>query len=239
MRLINTTGILLLLLSLVSSSVMAQDSYTKVTRDLETWASAGLKLKFNNKFAITLDQGLRLRENSTTTDQVLTDFGLKWSPIKQLQFGFGSRYILDRGSNGINDNDFRWNLDAAFKHEVKRFEFKYRLRYQNKNELGISKAEGDESKNYLRFKAGVDYNIKGIKLKPFISTEIFRHLSSTDGSFDNWRYTIGADYDLKKFGEVGVFYRMERELNDPYPKTTNIVGLSYVFTLKFKKDEKK
>ena len=222
-----------------SGQLFSQDSYAVVTQDFETWTSMGAKFKPNKKWTLGLKQGLRLKQNSSITDQVLTDLSIKWSPIKLIEIGLGSRYILDKGGNDEFDNDFRWNLDFSLKHKLDRFSFKYRVRYQNKNEIGLSKGDGDISKNYLRLKIGLKYDIKKWKLDPQLSGEIFKDLTRYSGSFDKLRWTIGTSYNFKKFGELSLYYRMERELGVSYPKTTSIVGLNYTYTFKKKKDEKK
>ncbi|MCG8573857.1 MAG: DUF2490 domain-containing protein [Flavobacteriales bacterium] len=217
----------------------SQEGYTIVTRDLESWSSVGLRFKPNKKFSLQYEQGLRLNHNSTIVDQLLSDLSMKIRPVKYLEFGAGFRYIKDRGGNDLFDNDFRFNFDAAVRHKVDRFSFKYRLRYQNRNELGLSRAEGDNHKQYLRFKVGVNYNIKDWKLDPNLSAEIFRNLDGTNGGFDNLRFTLGSAYDFKKFGKLGFYYRIERELGVTYPKTTSILGLNYVYTIKTKKKDEK
>lgn len=219
----------------LSRSMAQEEGTTIVTSDLETWSKVGLKFKVHKKFTIQLDQGLRLNNNSTIADQYFTDLGFKYKATKNLKFGVGLRYIGDRGGNDLFDNDFRINLDAIFKHKVKSFDFQYRLRYQNKNEMGLSTVDGDYYKNYFRIKAGLKYNIKNWKFDPVFSTELYRDMTKVTGGFDNLRLTLGTSYKMNKFGTLGMYYRVEQELAVSYPKTTYIVGLNYVFTINKKK----
>lgn len=221
------------------NKVYAQDGGYVVTQDFETWTTIGAKFKPNKKWTLGLEQGLRLQQNSSITDQVLTELNIKWQPIKLVEVGLGTRYTLNRGNNEEFDNDFRWNLDIALKHKIKRFDFKYRIRYQNKNEIGLSKVDGDINKNYLRIKLATKYNIKNWKFDPEFSGEIFRDLTKYTGSFDKIRWTIGTSYNFKRAGEIGLYYRMERDLGVNYPKTTSIIGLNYVYTFKKRNNEKK
>ena len=39
---------------------------------------------------------------------------------------------------------------------------------------------------------------------------------------------------IKKAGDLGAFYRIEKELQGDYRKTTNIIGVQYQYTLKRK-----
>jgi hypothetical protein len=228
-------GLTVILFANISHTQTTEDGYSVVTRDLESWNSLQLKYKFSKKWTIGLEQGLRFSQNATFLDQSLTEFKLKWKPTDHLSFGTGLRYIYDRGGNNLFDHDFRLHLDAEYKHDLNRFDFSYRLRYQNRNELGVSSVEGDIFKNYLRFKVESKYNIKDWKLDPVFSTEIFRDLTRTTGSFDRLRFTLGTEYDFKKAGSLNFFYRVERDLGVSYPKTTYILGLGYTFTIKNKK----
>lgn len=237
MKSIYTLALFSMLTLFFSSQVIAQteEGTTIVTQDLESWSKIGFKFKPHKKFSIGLDQGFRFNKNSTILDQMFTEASFKLKATDKLKFGLGLRYISDRGGNDLFDNDFRLNLDAIFKHKVSDFTLQYRFRYQNRNEIGLSSEEGDYFKNYIRLKVGVKYNIKDWKFDPKFSTEIFRDLTKVTGGFDKLRFTLGTSYDLKKYGELGIYFRLEKELGASYPKTTNIVGLNYVYTFKKRK----
>ncbi len=211
-----------------------QDGYSIVTQDLETWTRAGIKYKYNDNLTFRFDQQIRLNKNSSITDQVLTDLSMKYRFKNNLYLNAGLRYLLDKDNDQMFDHDFRFNFDAGYKHRVSRFSLNYRVRFQSRNEIGLSYLEGDELKNSLRFRAGIGYNFKNWKLDPAFSTEIFRSLDSGEGQFDKLRFTLGTSYNFKSYGKIGLFYRLEHELNVSYPKTTYIIGLNYTYTLKRK-----
>ncbi len=219
---------------------MAQTGTYYTVRDLEMWSSVGLKYKFDKKLSLSFEQQLRLRDDVSNVDIYFSELGLNYKFNKQLSFGLAGRFIRDNDDVGKiqgYENHFRWNADLGYQHKVSYFDFSYRFRYQSKNELGISELEGDLLTNVVRFKYGVDYNFKKWKFDPEFSTEIFREIQP-DSEFDKIRFTLGTTYKTKNIGDFGAFYRMEKELTGLYPKTTNIVGLKYRYTLKRKKDEK-
>ncbi len=215
-------------------SLFCQDGYTYVSQDFESWNALSLNYKFNKKLKIGLEQGMRLNQNAGHFDQLLTEFNFSFKPTKYLNFGTGLRYIADHGNNESYAHDFRFNLDAAFEHKIKPLAFEYRLRYQNRNEIGVSNSEGDYFKQYLRFKTSVKYSIKNWKFDPVFDAEIFRNMERYTGGFDRLRLTIGTAYEFKNWGEISGFYRIESTLNESLSKTTFIVGLGYSFTLKSK-----
>ncbi|WP_027419321.1 DUF2490 domain-containing protein [Crocinitomix catalasitica] len=221
----------------IQSNARAQEDVTIVTGDLETWSRIGLDLKLNKKWSMGIDQQLRLKHNSSLIDQILTDIDVKYKLSKQFYFGAAIRYIADRKSDLSYDNDFRYNFDLGYKHKMDRFSLDYRLRYQNKNEIGLSKALGDEAIHGLRFRLNAEYDFKDWKLDPYFSTEIFSDPSHFRDGLSKARFTLGTDYSIIKSGKLGVFYRIEREIGETYPKTTYIVGAKFTYTIKNKSDK--
>lgn len=217
------------------SNAFSQEEYTE---DLESWTSLNVKHKLNNKWAFNLEGQLRLKENVSEVDEYFGELSTYYSLSKNFKLGVGLRYIRENDNVGNiqgYENHFRYNLDASYKHKLKDFSFNYRLRYQNKNELGISTSEGDYAKQNLRFKTSLEYNINNWKLDPKFSAEIFNRFEKDDGSeFSKYRLTFGTEYKFKTLGTMGLFYRIVRELNESVPETTNIIGLKYTYTLKNK-----
>ncbi|MFT5725194.1 MAG: hypothetical protein ACI9JN_002318 [Bacteroidia bacterium] len=232
--------IILGLVVLCCTPVSIAQSGTYVTvRDLEAWSSLQLKYKIDKKWSVSLEEQLRLRDDASNVDIYFSELGLNYKMSKKFALGFGARFIRDNDDVGKiqgYENHFRWNTDAMYKHKLDAFNFKYRLRYQSKNELGITKAAGDLPTNTVRFKFGTDYNFKSWKFDPEFSTEIFNKLQPNEG-FDKIRFTLGTTYKTKKIGDFGAYFRMENELTGTNPKTTNIIGFKYKYTLKRKKNE--
>lgn len=201
-------------------------------RDLETWTSINLKYKINKKWAMAFQEQLRLDDDSSVVNQYFSQLDVTYSPFKHFDFSGGLRYSRKNDNTGDvqgYENYFRYHLDGVFKHELNNFSFKYRVRYQNKNEIGVD----GEAKKYVRFKAGVGYNIRKWKLDPVLSGELYNPLDSDDeNQLDKYRLTLGTSYNVHKSGKIGVFYRYEKELNTTYPKSSNIIGLKYTYTIK-------
>ncbi|MDO6738130.1 DUF2490 domain-containing protein [Wenyingzhuangia sp. 2_MG-2023] len=205
---------------------------TIVVRDLETWSSLNLKYKINKKWAMALQGQLRLENNSSEVNQYFGQVDLEYSPFKHFELAGAIRYIKKNDNTGNvqgYENHFRYQLDGTYKHKLNNFDFKYRVRYQSKNELSVD----DVAKKYVRFKAGLDYNIKKWKLDPELSGELFRSVGSdSDKQLEGYRLTLGTSFKVHKSAKIGVFYRYDKELNTTYPQTTNIIGVKYTYNLK-------
>lgn len=221
--------IILVLTTLWTYNTYAQ---TEDTKDLESWNSISLKYKLNKKWDFDLETQLRLKEDISEISEYFGEFNTTYSISKSFKLGAGFRYIRENDNVGNvqgYENHFRYHLDALYKHKISDFSIKYRLRYQNKNELGVD----DYENQHIRFKTAVEYNFKNWKLDPEISGEIYNHLEKgAENGFDKYRLTFGTEYKLKKMGAIGIFYRIEKELNVSIPETTNIIGLKYSFTIK-------
>lgn len=204
-----------------------------IVRDFETWSSVGASVKLDENSTLSLEQGLRLYNNSGEVDQILTNLQLKVKLGDLFSIAGGIRYIRDKDrGNGSFENQLRFNGDLGFKHKWDRFTFDYRLRLQTKNELGYSKDEGDYLRNATRLKAGIHYNIKNWKLDPEFSGEIFRESGKyMISSFNKFRLTVGTKYKINKFMDIKAYYRFEREMGVSYPQSTNIVGFKLMFNL--------
>lgn len=224
----------LLLVSYVDLKAQSGD-YIKV-RDFESWTSATLSYKINKKFKVGLGQELRLKDNSSVVDQYFTNGFLKYDLFKPLTLGTEFRYIRKNDNIGNiqgYENHFRYALQATFKQDISRLSLKYRLQFQNRNELGLSSTNESIPVQKLRFKLGGTYNIPKWKLDPELSVEMFRTLGDFN-DFSKIRTTIGTEYKIKKSGTIKFYYRFEKELNTTYPLTSHIIGLNYEFTFKRK-----
>jgi len=211
-------------------------SQTDDANDLESWTAVKLKYKLNKKWTFDFEEQLRLDENISEVAEYFTEVGAKYSFSKRFDIGGGLRFVKENDNEGAiqgYENHFRFHVEASYKHKIDAFTFKYRLRYQNKNELGVSSSEGDYANQNLRFKTVLGYNIKKWKLDPKISWEIFNHMEKGDeNGFNKYRLTIGTEYKFKGMGTLGMFYGIEKELNETIPETTKIIGLKYTYTIK-------
>ncbi len=209
-------------------------SFGQSNSDLQSWNKIGVAYEPNKKWNFELEQHLRLDENISEISEYFTQFETAYELFNDFKFGLGLRYIRENDNEGNvqgYENHFRYHIDAKYKHEINRFSLRYRLRYQNKNELGID----DDAKQNIRLKAGLEYNIKNWKLDPKFAAEIFNRFGSNEESrFSKYRLTLGTEYDFKNWGVLEAYYRIENEINVTDPDRIGILGFKYTFTIKNK-----
>ena len=227
---------LLVSLALLLFFVGLEDIWAQENRDFETWTSAEFRYRPSKKWRLGLETQLRLKENSSEIDGYFGELTGGYEIFKGFRATLGVRLISKNDNTGKQqgyENFVRLHADALYKHKIDRLGLNYRLRYQTRDELGVTNENGDFADNTIRLKIGTEYNIRKWKLDPQLSAEIFhQNERNGDEGFDKFRITFGTEYKFKKWGRLGVFYRFEREINKTNPASTDIIRLQYVYTLK-------
>ena len=224
-------GLLILLFLSVIQDLRCQNE-----TDFQTWTSAELRYRPSKKWRIGLESQLRLKENSSEIDGYFFELTGGHELFKNFRLVAGYRFIRKNDNTGKiqgYENHQRFHFDANYSHKIERLELRYRLRYQTRDELGVSSSEGDYANQYLRFLIGTEYDIKKWKLDPDLSAEIFHHnQKGEETGFNKARLTIGTTYNMKKAGKLGLFYRYEFGIGGTDRDNIHILRLKYVYTIK-------
>ena len=223
---------------LLSSSILY--SQETDTNDFELWSSVGVSYAVNDKIKVGLKEQLRLKENATTTDTYFTDLVLEYELFKDFEIGLGFRYITENDNKGKKqgfENHFRYNIDLSYKYDFNRITASHRIRYQNKNQLGVNEQDGDLVPQGVRIKSGLKYDFENSPLEPSFSLEIFNKFTKNDRfriqnyKTSKYRLTYGLSYKWDQIGKFKVFYRRENIVLEVLPKNIDIVGLNYVYSI--------
>lgn len=178
--------------------------------DFQQWSKIGVSYDLNKDLSVSLDQGLRFRENASLPDVTFSNLSLKYDLIKKWSVAIGYRYITDFDLSQNTSTSHRIYSDISYRKKKKRWLMKNRLRYQYQEE------------NFtLRDKVSLSYNIRKTPLEPFTAFELF----FKDSEFKKWRYTLGASYPFLKEFDIDVCYRLQQSFNTNNPKQLHILGL--------------
>lgn len=225
------------ILLLLGNRVAAQ-SHAYVVRDLESWSSLQLKFKVSKKLSFGLEESVRLDHNSTQFNQLFTNVHGAYKFNKAFQFKTGLRILNQSNDENQNTDHLRYFMSGSLKHNATNFKFRHRLMFTNKNELGLTRSEGDEHVKNLRFLTGLEYNIKNWKLDPLFTTEVFRRYKDGDSEWNKVRFKLSTDLKIKSSGKLEGFYAIEKEFGRSITPTNYILGISYSHTFKLCKNEK-
>lgn len=231
--------ILVLIILLITTITIAQ---TTDSKNFNSWNRIGVKYRPFNKLKLGLEQHLRLKENTAVIDEYFTEFNIEYELIKNLEIGGGLRFIKENDNVGKiqgYENHFRFNVDVSYKFDINRFRLSYRLRYQNKKELNLPDTADNTPTENIRFKTGIEYDFKKWPLDPEFSAEIFSrkregYMLVSDALLTKYRLTFGTSYNLKKYGKIGLYYRIEQRTIVEDAPQINILGFNYTYTIKKK-----
>ena len=179
-------------------------------QDFQQWSKIGVSYDLNKDLSVSLDQGLRFRENASLPDVTFSNLSLKYDLIKKWSVAIGYRYITDFDLSQNTSTSHRIYSDISYRKKKKRWLMKNRLRYQYQEENFI-----------LRDKVSLSYNIRKTPLEPFTAFELF----FKDSEFKKWRYTLGASYPFLKEFDIDVYYRLQQSFNTNNPKQLHVLGL--------------
>ena len=215
--------------------------YGQNNSDLEGWSAVELDLKASKKLSFSISEHLRYRNDISSMKNYFTQVKVNYSLFKKLSLGGGVRYITkndDVGNIQGNKYYFRYQFDASFNQKiVKNLVLSLRLRYQNKNQLGLSEDEGDNAIEYTRFRAGLETRLKPLKLNLKLFTELFNEHQGVDenNGFNRQRFTLKLSRKLKDFGTFGVFYALQDDTSRLVKNSKSIVGFKYTYRLNLTK----
>lgn len=236
----NTVFAFIACLLMSSNLMMAQNS-----KDLEGWSAVQIDVKANEKMSFSISEHLRSRNDITTVSTYFTQVEAGYEVVKDFELGLGVRFIKkndDVGKKQGIESHFRYQFDASFKHDVNRLGLSYRLRYQNKNELGFSEDEGDIAKEQLRLQFGVGYKLLPVNVVFKLKVEFFNtFVNKTVGNkIDRQRFTLSASRKFNRFGKIALFYRIQDNFNVEVKKTEvtvskSIIGFKYTYILDLRK----
>ena len=225
---------------IVFSILSVQMNIAQNNSDLEGWNSVGLDLKASKKLSFSIEEHLRLRNDISTVKNYFTQIKANYEVLKNIEFGGGIRYITKNDDVGNKQGlraYFRYQFDVSYTQKLNKIGVLFRLRYQNKNQLGMSEEEGDIAKEFVRARIGVGYKIKAVKLNVRLFAEHFNQpnnskLAQTE---TRMRYTLKISRKFKKIGTFTVFYGLQENNLNQEKTNKSFLGFKYAYKIDFTK----
>lgn len=225
---------------IVFSTLSVQMTIAQNNSDLEGWSSVGLNLKATKKLSFSVSEHLRSRNDITTVKNYFTQIKANYEVLKNFELGGGIRYITrndDVGNKQGLESFFRYQFDASYTQKINQIGVLLRLRYQNKNQLGMSEEEGDIAQEFIRTRIGLRYKIKAVKLNVRLFAEHFNqpNNSKLEHTETRTRYTLKLSRKFKKIGAFTVFYGIQENNLNQEKTNKSFLGLKYAYTIDFTK----
>ncbi len=184
-----------------------------------TWIELTFTKKFLKDFEFSIIPEIRLQDDFTV-DEYIFEGKLGYEAFKFLELSASYRYNTDVKNKG-NVVSHNFVFDATGKSDYKRFDGSLRLRFTNEYDAGDIPFETV----YFRPRAKLKYNIRKVKIDPYVCYELFYNIQNKD--LYKGRYDIGATRDLTKRHKIGVYYRNQDYFS--MRNTIHILGIDYGF----------
>lgn len=186
------------------------------TEEFGTWIELEFTKKFLEKFEFSVIPEVRLQDDFTV-DKYQFDTKLAYEPVKFLKLAAAYRYKTNVKKKE-DETTHRFVADVTTKTEFGRVMPSFRTRITNYND-----ADDDSDVTFIRPRLKVAYDIKGSKIRPYASFELFHDLNEKE--IRKSRYDIGFVRKLGKLHRIGLYYRLQDYFNDQ--NSIHILGVDY------------
>jgi len=194
---------------LLTTSLIGADDF-----ESRSTVSCGFKLPYSLK--LDCEQSLRLSGREQSFKQTFTELTLNYKIINDLSVIIPIRYAIfdDKVKNRIS-------LGGSYKTGMKPFKVKFKTRFQRTHEKDKDPDELYRNKIYAHYRLNK-------KLEPFFSYEVFHPANSNDNSLNEYRFSLGTDFDLPRKRSLKLYYQYKVEdLDKKSPDKAHILGLTF------------
>jgi hypothetical protein len=209
--------------------VLQAQEYT----DFGTAVGVEFSKSLNKRFDISIEQEFRTKNNVADIDRLLTGVGGSYDIIrKYLKVGVAYNFIASWDEENKYFNlRHRANVQLVGRHDVQRFSFRLRSRYQFVYRDESARRYNWNPRQYWRNRLSVSYKIPKIALVPSVSCEAFYQLNNYEWNvIDNLRFEAGLEYSLNKNNSLELTCRYDHEINIKEPENKVTLGLFYKYS---------
>ena len=176
--------------------------------------SYGFKLPYSIK--LDCEQSLRLSGKEQSFKQTFTELTFKYEIIDDLSVIIPIRYAIfdDKVKSRIT-------FGGVYKIGMKPIKIRFKTRYQSTHEKDKDPDELYRNKIYAHYRLNK-------KFVPFFTYEVFHPANSNDNSLNEYRFSLGTDFDLPRKRSLKLYYQFKVEdLNKKSPDKAHILGLTF------------
>jgi len=200
----------------------------------ENWSSIEVDYGLTKNIDIYAGGQLRIKSVGDSYNKSFYELGAKIKINDYLSSGFGYRGIDELDDVGNIQGHEKFNRYHAFltgAYEYKKIDFRFRLQFQKKNEVGNSSLNND----FFRTRFEVRYDIKGWKADPRIGIEFFtKDDLNFDENYKKYRFSFGTKLNLKGPNSLTIKYILQEEVRVDSPVSHHILRLNYNYSIKRK-----
>ena len=189
--------------------------------DVGLWIGVTLQSNVTRKLEGSFTEQLRLSNDITRINLLLSDLGLDYSINKQLKVGLHYRFINSNKDNYYSKRH-RFYADIAWKEKVKFISFTLRERIQEQFSDYYSSEIGKIPEWVLRSKLTAKIDLDK-KYSPYVSIEMFYLIDNVkeETGITDFRYETGFNYEFNRIHSVNPYLLCQ------ITRSTNFIELIY------------
>ena len=218
----------------------AQDEMIQAdNQTFESWNALQIQYSPTDKLSLDIETQLRLKSMGDTYNMSFIQLEAQYEPQPYIEVGVGYRNFDRLDDIGKQQGHEKFNRFYGYvqaKKSFERFDIRFRLQHQVRNQLDNSESPKDNSR--WRYKLSSIYNIPNWALDPRFSIEFFMldELYSVE-AYDKFRLSLGSKKRLSDTSALSFKYLFEKEVGITQPMSYHILSLRLEYRITKKENQ--
>ena len=210
----------------------AQDEMIQANnQSFQSWNAFQIQYSPIDKLSLDIETQLRLKSMGDTYNMSFIQLEAQYEPQPYIEVGLGYRNFDRLDDIGKQQGHEKFNRFYGYvqaKKSFERFDIRFRLQHQVRNQLDNSESPKNNSR--WRYKLSSIYNIPNWALDPRLSIEFFMldEFYSKE-AYDKYRLSLGTKKRFSKSRALSFKYLFEKNIGINGSKPFHILSLRYEY----------
>jgi hypothetical protein len=210
----------------------AQDEMIQANnQSFQSWNALQIQYSPIDKLSLDIETQLRLKSMGDTYNMSFIQLEAQYEPQPYIEVGVGYRNFDRLDDIGKQQGHEKFNRFYGYvqaKKSFERFDIRFRLQHQVRNQIDNSESPKNNSK--WRYKLSSIYNIPNWALDPRLSIEFFMldEFYSKE-AYDKYRLYLGTKKRFSKSRALSFKYLFEKDIGINGSKPFHILSLRYEY----------
>ena len=210
----------------------AQDEMIQANnQSFQSWNALQIQYSPIDKLSLDIETQLRLKSMGDTYNMSFIQLEAQYEPQPYIEVGVGYRNFDRLDDIGKQQGHEKFNRFYGYvqaKKSFERFDIRFRLQHQVRNQIDNSESPKDNSR--WRYKLSSIYNIPNWALDPRLSIEFFMldEFYSKE-AYDKYRLSLGTKKRFSKSRALSFKYLFEKNIGINGSKPFHILSLRYEY----------
>ena len=210
----------------------AQDEMVQANnQSFQSWNALQIQYSPIDKLSLDIETQLRLKSIGDTYNMSFIQLEAQYEPQSYIEVGVGYRNFDRLDDIGKQQGHEKFNRFYGYvqaKKSFERFDIRFRLQHQVRNQLDNSESPKNNSR--WRYKLSSIYNIPNWALDPRLSIEFFMldEFYSKE-AYDKYRLSLGTKKRFSKSRALSFKYLFEKNIGINGSKPFHILSLRYEY----------